>query len=82
MCKPLVCNNKWTQIQVTIRPLRSFYFSPPSPTLLYPDKFKEPQKNNPLPSPKRKRVADSSDEEEEEEEEEEMSEDEAPSRKR
>lgn len=81
MCKPLICNNKLTQIKVSKRPLRFFYPPPPSPTILYPDKFKEPQKNNPLPSPKRKRVADSSDEEEEEEEEE-MSEDEAPSRKR
>nr|XP_046238664.1 heterochromatin protein 1-binding protein 3 isoform X2 [Scatophagus argus] len=56
----------------------------PSPTILYPDKFKKPQKINPLPSSKRKRVAESSDEEEEEEEEEEgeESEEEAPSRKR
>lgn len=52
-----------------------------SPTILYPDKFKELPKKN--PPPKRRRTAESSDEEEEEsEEEEEESEDEAPSRKR
>ncbi|XP_044023967.1 heterochromatin protein 1-binding protein 3 isoform X2 [Siniperca chuatsi] len=50
----------------------------PSPTILYPDKFKELPKKN--PPPKRRRTADTSDEEESEEEEE--SEDEAPSRKR
>ncbi|XP_041639048.1 heterochromatin protein 1-binding protein 3 isoform X2 [Cheilinus undulatus] len=57
----------------------------PSPTILYPDKFKEPPKKNSQPVAKRRRVADSSDEEEseeEEEEEEEESEDEAPARKR
>ncbi|XP_072237730.1 heterochromatin protein 1-binding protein 3 isoform X2 [Leuresthes tenuis] len=52
----------------------------PSPTTLYPDKFKETPKK-PI---KRKKVAESSDEEESEEEEseEEESEDEAPSRRR
>ncbi|XP_071351496.1 heterochromatin protein 1-binding protein 3 isoform X2 [Trachinotus anak] len=56
----------------------------PSPTILYPDKFKEIQNKNAAPPAKRRRTADSSDEEEEEseEEEEEESEDEAPSRKR
>ncbi|CAJ1050161.1 heterochromatin protein 1-binding protein 3 isoform X2 [Xyrichtys novacula] len=57
----------------------------PSPTILYPDKFKEPVKKNSQPATKRRRTADSSDEEEEseeEEEEEEESEDEAPARKR
>ncbi|XP_039972131.1 heterochromatin protein 1-binding protein 3 isoform X2 [Xiphias gladius] len=52
----------------------------PSPTILYPDKFKELQKQN--TPPKRRRTVDSSDEEESESEEEEESEDEAPSRKR
>lgn len=52
-----------------------------SPTILYPDKFKEIAKKN-TPS-KRRRAADSSDEEDEEEsEEEEESEDEAPVRRR
>lgn len=51
----------------------------PSPTTLYPDKFKDAPKK----TAKRKRPAESSDEEEEEEEsEEEESEDEAPVRKR
>uniref|UniRef100_A0A3Q3WIS6 Heterochromatin protein 1-binding protein 3 n=1 Tax=Mola mola TaxID=94237 RepID=A0A3Q3WIS6_MOLML len=55
----------------------------PSPTILYPDKFKQLQKTNTSPPPKRKRAANSSDEEDDEdEEEEEESEDEAPSRKR
>lgn len=55
----------------------------PSPTILYPDKFKEPPKKNAAPPAKRRRTADSSDEEEDEsEEEEEESEDEAPVRKR
>ncbi|XP_042263419.1 heterochromatin protein 1-binding protein 3 isoform X3 [Thunnus thynnus] len=51
----------------------------PSPTILYPDKFKEPPKTN--HPPKRKQMIESSDEEESEDDEEE-SEDEAPSRKR
>ncbi|TMS18755.1 Heterochromatin protein 1-binding protein 3 [Larimichthys crocea] len=51
----------------------------PSPTILYPDKFKELEKKNHPPPPKRRRTADSSDEEESEEEE---SEDEAPPPKR
>ncbi|KAM9759510.1 heterochromatin protein 1-binding protein 3 isoform 1-T1 [Menidia menidia] len=53
----------------------------PSPTILYPDKFKE----TPEKPPKRRKAADSSDEEESEEEEseeEESSEDEAPARRR
>lgn len=50
-----------------------------SPTILYPDKFKELEKKNHPPPPKRRRTADSSDEEESEEEE---SEDEAPPPKR
>ncbi|XP_029359115.1 heterochromatin protein 1-binding protein 3 isoform X2 [Echeneis naucrates] len=54
----------------------------PSPTILYPDKFKELPKKNAAPPAKRRRTADSSDEDEEESEEEEESEDEAPSRKR
>ncbi|KAG7226738.1 hypothetical protein INR49_014087 [Caranx melampygus] len=55
----------------------------PSPTILYPDKFKELQKKNTAPPAKRRQTADSSDEEEDEsEEEEEESEDEAPARKR
>ncbi|XP_034539475.1 heterochromatin protein 1-binding protein 3 isoform X2 [Notolabrus celidotus] len=55
----------------------------PSPTILYPDKYKEPVKKNSQPATKRRRMADSSDEEESEEEsEEEESEDEAPVRKR
>lgn len=56
-----------------------FGFSCHSPTVLYPDKFKDAPKK----PAKRKRPAESSDEEEEEEEsEEEESEDEAPVRKR
>lgn len=51
----------------------------PSPTILYPDKFKEPPKTN--HPPKQKQMIESSDEEESEDDEEE-SEDEAPSRKR
>lgn len=53
-----------------------------SPTLLYPDKFKEPAKKD-APT-KRRRTMDDSDEEDEEseEEEEEESEDEPPSRSR
>ncbi|XP_034021748.1 heterochromatin protein 1-binding protein 3 isoform X2 [Thalassophryne amazonica] len=49
----------------------------PSPTILYPDKFKEPQKTKEV---KRRQTVDSDDEEseEEEEEEDEESEDEAP----
>ncbi|XP_038551800.1 heterochromatin protein 1-binding protein 3 isoform X2 [Micropterus salmoides] len=62
----------------------------PSPTILYPDKFKEHPVKNPTPTPKRRRAAHSSDEseeesedeEDEEEEEEEESEEEAPPRKR
>ncbi|XP_042351733.1 heterochromatin protein 1-binding protein 3 isoform X2 [Plectropomus leopardus] len=62
----------------------------PSPTVLYPDKFKEPPKKTAPPANKRRRTVESSDEEEEEEEEEdeeedeeeEESEDEAPVRKR
>ncbi|XP_022617199.1 heterochromatin protein 1-binding protein 3 isoform X2 [Seriola dumerili] len=60
----------------------------PSPTILYPDKFKELQNKNttkPAPPAKRRRVADSSDEEEEEsesEEEEDDSVDDPPYRKR
>ncbi|XP_074534800.1 heterochromatin protein 1-binding protein 3 isoform X2 [Halichoeres trimaculatus] len=54
----------------------------PSPTILYPEKFKEQPKKNSQPAAKRRRTADSSDEEEEEEEEEEESEDEAPAPKR
>ncbi|KAK2861749.1 hypothetical protein Q5P01_001282 [Channa striata] len=55
----------------------------PSPTILYPDKFKEvPKKNAPALS-KRSQSSESSDEDEDDEsEEEEESEDEAPSRKR
>ncbi|XP_068172354.1 heterochromatin protein 1-binding protein 3 isoform X2 [Antennarius striatus] len=49
----------------------------PSPTILYPDKFTKPQKNNPLT--KRRRAVESSDEESDDEE---QSEDEAPSRRR
>ncbi|KAM8868304.1 heterochromatin protein 1-binding protein 3 isoform 1-T3 [Synchiropus picturatus] len=55
----------------------------PSPTVLYPDKFKDPPKKN-TPA-KRRKTSDSSDEDEEseeEEEEEEESEDEAPARKK
>lgn len=65
-----------------------FSLSPLSPTILYPEKFKPPQKKNPATTPKRKKGGDSSDEdedeeeEEEEEEEEDESEDEAPPRKR
>ncbi|KAM9362062.1 heterochromatin protein 1-binding protein 3 [Symphorus nematophorus] len=55
----------------------------PSPTILYPDKFKKLEKKDAPTPAKRRRTADSSDEEEEEsEEEEEESEDEAPSRRR
>ncbi|XP_049437054.1 heterochromatin protein 1-binding protein 3 isoform X2 [Epinephelus fuscoguttatus] len=56
----------------------------PSPTILYPDKFKELPKKTPPPATKRRRTVESSDEEEEEEEEdeEEESEDEAPAQKR
>ncbi|GLD62961.1 heterochromatin protein 1-binding protein 3 isoform X1 [Lates japonicus] len=54
----------------------------PSPTILYPDKFKELPKKNAPPPPKRRRTVESSDEEESESEEEEESEDEAPARKR
>ncbi|KAL7407737.1 hypothetical protein ABVT39_012731 [Epinephelus coioides] len=57
----------------------------PSPTILYPDKFKELPKKTPAPATKRRRTVESSDEEEEEEEdedEEEESEDEAPAQKR
>ncbi|XP_041808298.1 heterochromatin protein 1-binding protein 3 isoform X2 [Chelmon rostratus] len=53
----------------------------PSPTILYPDKFKKLPTKNPQPSSKQRRTADSSDEEQEESEEEEESEDEAPKRK-
>lgn len=56
----------------------------PSPTILYPDKFKESPKKKAQTPAKRRRMADSSDEEESEEEEEseDESEDEAPARKR
>lgn len=55
----------------------------PSPTILYPDKFKELADKKAAAPTKRRRTADSSDEEEEESEEEsEESEDEAPSRQR
>uniref|UniRef100_A0A3P8TM49 Heterochromatin protein 1-binding protein 3 n=1 Tax=Amphiprion percula TaxID=161767 RepID=A0A3P8TM49_AMPPE len=54
----------------------------PSPTILYPDKFKDLQDKKAAAPTKRRRTADSSDEEDEEEEEEEESEDEAPSRQR
>uniref|UniRef100_A0A3Q0RXX7 Heterochromatin protein 1-binding protein 3 n=1 Tax=Amphilophus citrinellus TaxID=61819 RepID=A0A3Q0RXX7_AMPCI len=56
----------------------------PSPTILYPDKFKELPKKDAAPPAKRRRTVESSDEEEEEseEEEEEESEDEAPPPKR
>lgn len=47
----------------------------PSPTILYPDKFKKLQTKTAQPAPKRRQTAESSEEEEE-------SEDEAPSRKR
>lgn len=46
----------------------------PSPTILYPDKFKELPKKNGAPPAKRRRTVDSSDEEEEESEEEESEE--------
>ncbi|XP_004547527.1 heterochromatin protein 1-binding protein 3 isoform X2 [Maylandia zebra] len=54
----------------------------PSPTILYPDKFKEIPKKDAAPPTKRRRTVESSDEDEEESEEEEESEDEAPARKR
>lgn len=57
-------------------------FSPFSPTILYPDKFKEPPKKDAAPPAKRRRTVEASDEEEESSEEEEESEDEAPVRKR
>lgn len=61
-----------------------FLFSCPllSPTILYPDKFKEIPKKDGAPPTKRRRTVESSDEDEEESEEEEESEDEAPARKR
>ncbi|CAI5687029.1 unnamed protein product [Oreochromis niloticus] len=52
----------------------------PSPTILYPDKFKEIPKKDAAPPTKRRRTVESSDEDEEESEEEEESEDEAPAR--
>ncbi|XP_047439738.1 heterochromatin protein 1-binding protein 3 isoform X2 [Mugil cephalus] len=57
----------------------------PSPTVLYPDKFKELAKVKAAPATKRRKASDSMDEEDEdesEEEEESESEDEAPSRNR
>uniref|UniRef100_A0A668SV73 Heterochromatin protein 1-binding protein 3 n=1 Tax=Oreochromis aureus TaxID=47969 RepID=A0A668SV73_OREAU len=53
----------------------------PSPTILYPDKFKEIPKKDAAP-PTKRRTVESSGEDEEESEEEEESEDEAPARKR
>ncbi|XP_029947684.1 heterochromatin protein 1-binding protein 3 isoform X2 [Salarias fasciatus] len=47
----------------------------PSPTILYPDKYKDPPKKNTAAPAKRRRTAHSSDEEESEEEEEEEEED-------